>query len=81
MAALYALGMMSLTWMVLVTALIAVERLLPRPAAAVRGVALVLAVLGLAVALAPRAVPALTVPSSAHTMTAAPGGTMNGPGM
>ena len=62
MAALLALGVMSLTWMVLVATLIAAERVLPH---GVRlGVALVLVVLGAWVALAPGEVPGLTVPHS-----------------
>ena len=69
MAALYALGMMSITWTVILTVLIVSERLLPRPALAARAVAAALVVLGIAVALWPAAVPALTVPSKAHPMT------------
>lgn len=60
MAALFALGAMSLTWMALVTGLVAGERMLPRPARV--GVAAVLVTLGLWVALAPGAVPGLTLP-------------------
>ena len=59
---LFALGAMSLTWMALVTVLVAAERTLPRPARL--GVAAVLVALGLWVALAPGAVPGLTVPDS-----------------
>jgi predicted metal-binding membrane protein len=66
MAALFALGVMSLTWMALVAVLIAAERLLPRPAHV--GVAVVLVALGAAVALAPSDVPGLTVPSSSTDM-------------
>jgi predicted metal-binding membrane protein len=62
MAALFALGAMSLTWMAVVAVLIAAERLLPRTARL--GVALVLVVLGTFVAVAPREVPGLTVPDS-----------------
>jgi len=62
MAALFALGAMSLTWMALVTVLVAAERTLPGPARL--GVAAVLVALGLWVALAPGAVPGLTVPRS-----------------
>jgi predicted metal-binding membrane protein len=65
MAALYALGMMSLSWMAVVTALIVAERVLEPSAVIVRGVAVVLIVLGLAVAAAPADVPGLTIPSSA----------------
>ncbi len=69
MAALYALGMMSITWMAVVTVLIAGERLLPRRALAVHAVAVVLIVLGVAVAAWPTAVPALTLSRTAHQMT------------
>ena len=62
MAALFALGMMSLTWMAVVAALIAAERLLPRTTRL--AVALVFVALGTAVALAPDRVPGLTVPGS-----------------
>jgi predicted metal-binding membrane protein len=62
MAALFALGPMSLTWMALVAVLIATERLL-HPFARL-GVAPVLVALGVCVALVPADVPALTVPGS-----------------
>ena len=65
MAALIALGVMSVGWMVFVAALIAAEKLLPWKAVANRSVAVLLAVLGLAVAVAPEDVPGLTVPSAA----------------
>jgi predicted metal-binding membrane protein len=64
MAALFALGVMSLTWMAVVAALIAIEKLLPWRTVASRGTAVVLATLGLAVALAPEQVPGLTVPAT-----------------
>lgn len=69
MAALYALGMMNITWMAVVTVLIVSERLVPRPAVAARTVAAVLVVLGLALALSPTAIPALTTPTKARPMT------------
>jgi predicted metal-binding membrane protein len=62
MATLFALGVMSLTWMALIAVLIAAERLLDRRARLI--VAVVLVVLGAWVALAPGEVPALTVPGS-----------------
>lgn len=62
MASLFALGVMSLGWMVFVAALIAAEKLLPWKRAAGGGIALLLLVLGLAVALAPERVPGLTLP-------------------
>jgi predicted metal-binding membrane protein len=53
MAALFALGIMSVGWMVVVAALITAERLLPWRTSAIRGVAVVLAVLAVGVTLAP----------------------------
>ena len=65
MAALFALGAMSLSWMALITVLVAAERTLPWPAwPAPLGVSAVLVALGLWVALAPVSVPGLTVPGS-----------------
>ena len=64
MAALFALGVMSVGWMVLVAALIATEKLLPWRTVASRGIAVLLAVLGIALAFAPEDVPGLTVPGS-----------------
>ena len=65
MAALFALGVMSIAWMVFIAALIAVEKLLPWKQLANRGIAILLAVLGLAVAFAPGSVPGLTLPDGA----------------
>jgi predicted metal-binding membrane protein len=64
MAALFALGIMSLGWMVFVAALIALEKLLPWRVPTNRTIAGLLAVLALAVALAPSDVPGLTLPDS-----------------
>jgi predicted metal-binding membrane protein len=64
MAALFALGVMSLGWMLFIAALIAAEKLLPWKALANRGVAILLVVLGLAVAFAPEQVPGLILPGS-----------------
>jgi predicted metal-binding membrane protein len=68
MAALFALGAMSMTWMLVIAALIAAEKLLPWRSAATGGVALVLVVLAIGVAVAPSKVPALTVPGSGGAM-------------
>ena len=57
MVALFALGVMSLTWMVAVAALIAAERLLPWHAPAVHGVAVTLGALAVWMAVAPGGVP------------------------
>jgi predicted metal-binding membrane protein len=65
MAALFALGVMSLTWMIAIAGLIAIEKLLPWPTVANRLIAVTLAVLAFAVALAPGEVPGLTLPDSA----------------
>lgn len=62
MAALFALGVMSLTWMVVIAALVAIEKLLPWNAPTVGAVVLFITALGLAVAFAPGHVPALTIP-------------------
>ncbi|WP_222844251.1 DUF2182 domain-containing protein [Aldersonia kunmingensis] len=62
MASLFALGVMSVTWMLLVTAMIAVEKLLPSKRIAKTAVAVVLVTLGLAVAFVPSHIPGLVVP-------------------
>ena len=64
MAALFALGVMSLTWMIAVAGLIAAERLLPWDTPAVYGVAVALAVLAIWMAVAPGDLPGLTLPGS-----------------
>ena len=68
MAALFALGAMSLTWMLVIGALIAAEKLLPWRRAATAGVAALLVALAIGVAAAPASVPALTVPGSSGSM-------------
>jgi predicted metal-binding membrane protein len=65
MAALFALGVMSVGWMAFVAALIAIERLAPWKSAANRAIAVTLVVLGLAVVIVPEQVPGLTVPTPA----------------
>jgi predicted metal-binding membrane protein len=62
MASLFALGVMSVTWMAVVAGLIATEKLLPWRRVATYGTALVLVALGLVVLLAPDALPSLTQP-------------------
>jgi predicted metal-binding membrane protein len=64
MAALFALGVMSIGWMVFIAALIAIEKLLPWKAVANRGIAVLLVALGLAVAFSAENVPGLTLPNS-----------------
>jgi predicted metal-binding membrane protein len=68
MTALFALGVMSLTWMIAIAALIAAERLLPWRTHAVYGVAVALAVLGIWMAIAPETLPGLTLPGSMRGM-------------
>ena len=70
MAALIALGVMSVGWMLFIAALIAIEKLLPWKAVANRGIAVLLLVLGLGVALFPENVPGLTLPGSPEAMGA-----------
>jgi len=62
MAALFALGVMNVTWMIVVAALVAIEKLLPWDGVAIRATVVFIAALGLAVALAPDQVPGLTIP-------------------
>ena len=81
MAALFALGVMSLGWMAFIAALIATEKLLPWKALANRGIAVLLLVLGLAVAFTPTSVPGLTLPGSPSAMHGMDGGSMSGGAM
>jgi predicted metal-binding membrane protein len=62
MVALFALGVMSLTWMLVVSGLIAVEKLLPWRRIATVGVSVVLLGVAIGVAVAPESVPWLTIP-------------------
>jgi predicted metal-binding membrane protein len=68
MAALFALGVMSLAWMAFVAALIALEKTLPWGRAVTYGTAFVLLVLGVVLLAAPDAIPGLTVPGDAGPM-------------
>jgi predicted metal-binding membrane protein len=70
MAALFAVGVMSIGWMVFVAALIATEKLLPWKAVANRGIALLLVVLGFGVAFVADDVPGLTLPDSPEAQAA-----------
>jgi predicted metal-binding membrane protein len=77
MAALFAVGLMSLGWMALIAAFIAGEKLLPWPVAARRMVAVLLLALGLGVAFVPEDVPGFAMPAdSMHD-----GGGRDGAGM
>jgi predicted metal-binding membrane protein len=66
MAALFALGVMSLAWTALVAALIALEKTLPHGRAVTWGTAAVLVVLAVALVAAPHAIPGFVVPDGAH---------------
>jgi predicted metal-binding membrane protein len=70
MAALFALGVMSVAWMAFVAALIAAEKLLPWARKTSGGITLLLGVLGLCVALVPNRVPGLVLPDSAQAREA-----------
>jgi predicted metal-binding membrane protein len=63
MAALFAVGVMSLGWMAVIAAFIAGEKLLPWPRASRYTVAVALVILGLAVAIVPGDVPGFSEPS------------------
>jgi predicted metal-binding membrane protein len=62
MAALFAVGVMSLGWMALIAAFIAAEKLLPWPVVARRTVTVLLLFLGLGIAIAPADVPGFAEP-------------------
>lgn len=64
MAALFALGAMSIAWMLVIAALVAIEKLLPWRMIATGATATALAVLGVAVMFVADAVPWLTIPIS-----------------
>ena len=64
MAALFALGVMSIAWMLAIALLVAVEKLLPWTVITLGATAAALALLGLAVMVVPEHVPWLTIPMS-----------------
>ena len=72
MAALFALGAMSVGWMALICVLVAAERLLPWRGPATIGVASLLVAAAIGVAAAPARVPMLTIPHTGAAMGAAP---------
>ncbi len=65
MASLFALGVMSVTWMAVVAGLIAIEKVLPWRRTATYATALVLLVVGVLVLVAPGWLPGFTVPGQA----------------
>ena len=65
MASLFALGVMSVSWMAFVAGIIAVEKMLPwRRRVVTYATSTVLLVMGILVLTAPDMLPALTIPSS-----------------
>jgi predicted metal-binding membrane protein len=68
MAALFALGVMSLFWMVVVAGVILAEKVIPHGVRVSRVVAVALVVLGIWVAASPSSVPGLTEPDQAPSM-------------
>jgi predicted metal-binding membrane protein len=72
MAALFALGVMSVTWMALIAALVALQKTCPWPRAARLATAAVLGVLAVGILAAPHQLPGLVVPGQAamHPMRA-----------
>ena len=62
MAVLFAIGVMNVTWMIVMAAVVAIEKLLPLKGVAIGAIVVLIAALGLAVALAPGHVPGLTIP-------------------
>ena len=62
MAALFALGVMSIAWMAFIAALIAAEKTLPWGRAVTYGTAAILLLLGVLLVVAPEAIPGLTLP-------------------
>jgi predicted metal-binding membrane protein len=68
MAALFALGVMSLTWMALIAALIALEKTIPWRVAATWGTAALLCALAIGVIALPGDMPGLVIPGGAHGM-------------
>jgi predicted metal-binding membrane protein len=68
MASLFALGIMSITWMALIAGLIAVEKTLPQRRVATYGTTAILLVLGILLLAAPDVIPGLTIPGSSMQM-------------
>jgi predicted metal-binding membrane protein len=69
MVSLFALGVMSVTWMAVVAGLIAIEKTLPWRRAATYGTTFVLVVLGVLMLVAPDVLPGLTIPGQSPSMS------------
>ena len=74
MASLFALGVMSVTWMAVVAGLIAVEKTIPWRRVATYGTTTVLVVLGVMMLVAPDALPGLTGPGESPMPSMSPMG-------
>jgi predicted metal-binding membrane protein len=74
MASLFALGVMSVTWMAVVAGLIAIEKTLPWRRAATYATTTVLVVLGVLMLVAPDALPGLNVPGQSPMPAMSPMG-------
>jgi len=72
MASLFALGVMSVTWMAVVAGLIAIEKTIPWRRVATYGTATVLVVLGVLMLVSPQALPGLTVPGQSPMPSMSP---------
>ena len=70
MAALFALGVMSLTWMAVIGAVVAVEKAGPRPRLTTSVAAGLLTLLAVVILVAPHDIPGLVVPSSSGSARA-----------
>jgi predicted metal-binding membrane protein len=66
MAALFALGVMSLVWMAVIAAMIVLEKTLPWRRVVTLGTTAVLLALAIGVLAAPHSVPGLTIPAGSH---------------
>jgi predicted metal-binding membrane protein len=75
MASLFALGVMSVTWMAVVAGLIAIEKTIPWRRTATYGTTIVLAALGVTMLVAPDLLPGLTVPGQSPMPSMSPMGT------
>jgi predicted metal-binding membrane protein len=69
MASLFALGVMSVVWMLFVAGLITIEKTIPLRRVATYGTALILLSLGVLLLAAPGVIPMLTIPPGHHTGT------------
>jgi predicted metal-binding membrane protein len=74
MASLFALGVMSVTWMAVIAGLIGIEKTIPWRRTASYGTTMILVALGVIMLLAPDALPGLTVPAQSPMPSMSPMG-------